>query len=354
MKKDASDSGGMTDADFIRRALILLGIVAFAAALYALSDILLLVFGAILVAVVLRTIARPIRAGTSMGERLALLAAGIGVLTVIGGTGYLFGSQISDQLSALAASLPQAAQRLSQTAPGQSLTAMVKGSSIGELLMNAFSWGTTIFGAAAALVVVIVAGIYIAVNPTLYRDGFLKLFPKPLQPQVGETLDDAGLALRLWLGGQLLAMIMVGILIGFGLALIGVPSALALGLIAGVTEFVPIVGPVLGSIPALLLASTQDWHTVLWTLALFVVVQQIESNLIMPLVAGRAVAVPPAVGLFAVVAIGVLFGPLGLLLGYPLAIVTDVAVRKLYVRETLGEDVEVAGERTPNAGAKTK
>ena len=123
------------------------------------------------------------------------------------------------------------------------------------------------------------------------------------------------------------------------------PSALALGLIAGVTEFVPIIGPVIGAIPALLLAFTEDWNTVLWTLAVFVVVQQIENNVIMPLVAGAAVAVPPAVGLFAVVAIGVLFGPLGLLLGYPLAIVIDVAVRRLYVRETLGEDVEIAGEK---------
>ena len=345
MKKDPPMEAGISDAQFVRRVLILIGIVALAAALYALSDILLLVFGAILVAVVLRTIARPIRAGTSMGERLALLAAGLGVLIVIGGTGYLFGSQISDQLASLSASLPQAAQRLSQTAPGQSITAMVKGSSIGDLLMNAFSWGTTIFGAAAALVVVIVAGIYIAVSPEVYRDGFVMLFPKPMQAQIAETLDDAGEALRLWLGGQLLAMIMVGILIGVGLALVGVPSALALGLIAGVTEFIPIVGPVIGAVPALLLASTEGWHTVAWTLAVFVVVQQIESNLIMPLVAGRAVAVPPAVGLFAVVAIGVLFGPLGLLLGYPLAVVTDVAVRKLYVRATLGEKVEVAGER---------
>jgi predicted PurR-regulated permease PerM len=211
-----------------------------------------------------------------------------------------------------------------------------------------------IFGAAAALVVVIVAGIYIAVSPEVYRDGFVMLFPKPMQAQIAETLDDAGEALRLWLGGQLLAMIMVGILIGVGLALVGVPSALALGLIAGVTEFIPIVGPVIGAIPALLLASTEGWHTVAWTLAVFVVVQQIESNLIMPLVAGRAVAVPPAVGLFAVVAIGVLFGPLGLLLGYPLAVVTDVAVRKLYVRATLGEKVEVAGERPEKSAKKAK
>jgi predicted PurR-regulated permease PerM len=95
MKKGASSLGGTTDADFIRRTLIFIGIVAFAAALYALSDILLLVFGAILVAVVLRTIARPIRSGTSMSERLALCASGLGVAIVIGGTAYLFGSQIA-------------------------------------------------------------------------------------------------------------------------------------------------------------------------------------------------------------------------------------------------------------------
>ena len=346
--------GRVSDAEFIRRVLIFVGIAALAAALYKLSDVLLLIFGAILVAVVVRALARPIRAGTSVSERLALLASGFGIAALLIGIGYLFGAQISDQLSSLTASLPQAAQRLSQTVPGQSISAMVKGSSIGDLLMNALSWGTTIFGAVAALVVVIVAGLYIAVSPEVYRDGFVMLFPKSRQVEIADTIDAAGEALRLWLRAQLLAMIIVGILIATGLALVGVPSALALGLIAGVAEFVPIVGPVIGAIPALLLASTQDWHTIVWTLAVFVVVQQIESNLIMPLVAGRAVAVPPAVGLFAVVAIGVLFGPLGLVLGYPLAIVIDVAVRRLYVREALGEDVVVTGEHPDDRTAATK
>jgi predicted PurR-regulated permease PerM len=331
---------------FVRRVLIVVGIAAFAAALYLLSDILLLVFGSILFAVVLRAIARPIRKGTSMSERLALLAAGLGVVVVLAGTGFLFGAQINSQLASLMERLPAAAQKLSEAVPVSSVSDLVKGSSIGELLMNAFSWGTTLAGAVAALVVVIVAGIYIAISPDTYRTGAVMLFPRAYQERIAATLDDAGEALRLWLGGQLIAMILVGILIAAGLAIVGVPSALALGLIAGVTEFVPIVGPVIGAIPALLLAFTQDWATVWWTLAVFVVVQQIESNVIMPLVAGRAVAVPPAVGLFAVVAIGVLFGPLGLLLGYPLAIVIDVAVRRLYVRETLGEEVEIAGEQS--------
>jgi predicted PurR-regulated permease PerM len=334
----------MTEAVYIRRVLIAVGIAAFAAALYVLSDILLLAFGAVLVAVVLRAIARPISRGTTLGQKVSLLAAGLAIIALLGGIGYMFGAQISEQLYSLIEKLPAAADTLSKSVPYLSVSELVKGSSVGNLVASALSWGTTVFGALATLVVVVIAGVYIAVAPDVYRSGFVMLFPKRVQPQIADTVDDAGEALRLWLGAQLLAMIIVGVMIGAGLALIGVPSALGLGFIAAVLEFVPIVGPVIAGVPALLLASTQSWEMVGWTLALFVVVQQIESNIIMPLVSGRAVKLPPAVGLFAVVAIGILFGPLGLLLGYPLAIVVDVAVRRLYVREALGEKVEIAGE----------
>jgi predicted PurR-regulated permease PerM len=279
-----------------------------------------------------------------MGERLALLASALVVAVMLIGPAYLFGSQIEGQLYALPASLPEAAHTLSRAFPGASLPDLLKGSSIGGLLMSAFSWGTTIFGALASLVIVLVAGIYIAIKPRIYRDGFLMLFPKQRQAEMAETLDAAGEALRLWLRGQFVAMVIVGVLIAIGLTFIGVPSPLALGVIAGMLEFVPIAGPVMGAIPALLLASTQSWHTVGWTLTLFVVVQQLESNVIMPVIAGRTVALAPAVGLFAVIITGILFGPLGLLLGYPLAVVTDVAIRKLYIRQTLGERVAVVGE----------
>lgn len=143
--------------------------------------------------------------------------------------------------------------------------------------------GTTIFGAAGALIIVLVGGIYFAVNPELYRNGFLMLFPEPWRSHIESTMDDAGAALRLWLSGQLLAMRAVGVMISVGLILVGVPSPLALGVVAGGLEFIPFIGPVLGAIPALLLASSQDWHTVTWTALVFFVVQQIENNLLMPL-----------------------------------------------------------------------
>jgi len=341
----------LSEAEFIRRVLIVLGILAGAAALYLLSDILLLAFGAVLVAVVLRSIARLINRATLMGNRWSLVAAGTGIVLVLALVGYLFGAQIAGQLVSLVEKLPAAAESFSKSVPFLSVSELVKGSSVGNLVASALSWGSTVVGGLATFFIVLIAGIYIAISPQTYRNGLLKLFPKRGQEQVAETLDDAGTALRMWLGAQLLAMIMVGVMTGVGLALIGVPSALGLGFIAGVLEFVPIIGPVMAAVPAVLLASTQSWELVAWTVALFVVVQQIESNIIMPLVSGRAVDLPPAVGLLAVVAVGILFGPLGLLLGYPLAIVTDVAVRRLYVREALGEKIEIAGEKPENSAS---
>jgi len=334
----------MSDNVFVRRVLIFFALAAFAAALWTLSELLILVFGSILVAVVLRAIAEPIRRSTSIGERWALLVAGLSIIVVLGVVSYLFGSKISAQLVTIAEMLPDAADSLSKQMPFLTIPELLRDTSIGNLVMSAFSWGTTIFGALFSLVVMIVAGIYIAISPLVYIRGFVLLFPSGTRDQVSETLTDAAHALRRWLGAQLIAMIIVGTLVGVGLAIVGVPSALALGLIAGVAEFVPIIGPVIGAIPALLLASTQSFETVLWTLAVFVIVQQVESNIIMPIVAGRAVELPPAVGLFAVVALGILFGPLGLVLGYPLAIVIDVAVQRLYLGGVLKEPVELRGE----------
>jgi predicted PurR-regulated permease PerM len=193
---------------------------------------------------------------------------------------------------------------------------------------------------------VIVGGIYIAIDPAVYRDGLIKLFPIDWYPQIRATLDDGTSTLRLWLGAQVIAMLMVGVLIGGGALLIGIPSPFALGLIFGLAEFVPVVGPVARAVPVLLVAVGQGWEMTFGALGLVVIIQQVESNLIMPLVSGHAVQLPPAVGLFAVVAMGVLFGPLGLVLGYPFAVVVDVAVRRLYVSETLGESVEIAGEKS--------
>jgi predicted PurR-regulated permease PerM len=203
---------------------------------------------------------------------------------------------------------------------------------------------STVTGVAGAVLLAFVGAIYLAADPGLYQAGLLKLVPGPRRDLARVALGETARALRLWLLGQLVSMSVIGVLTGLGLAWVGLPSALALGLLAGLLAFVPLVGPIVSAIPALLLALADGAATVGWTLAVFVGVQQIEGNVVMPFVQRRMVDLPPALLLFAIVAAGTLLGPLGALLAAPLTVVVFVLVKRLYVREALDTPTPLPGE----------
>ncbi len=339
----------MTTAQFITRTLIVLALAALAATVWAISDVLLLAFGSILFAIILHAIADHICAWTGLSKGWGLVAAGLLGIVVLAGTGYLFGQQISTQLEQVIHTLPNSVQTAFNKLGIKNPTDLLGGSSLGSTVTKLFSWGSALIDTGAGILFMIVAGIYIAASPTPYREGFVKLFPPRWQPNIAETLVDIGIALRAWFLAQLAAMVIIGVMMGIGMWLIGLPSPVALGLIAGVTEFVPLIGPVLGAIPALLIAFAQGPWMVAWALLVVAVVQQSENHLIIPLLIREMVSVPPAVGTFSVVAFGTLFGWLGVLFGYPLAVAFDVAIRLLYVREQLGEDVRIVPEEAEPA-----
>jgi len=261
----------------------------------------------------------------------------------------LLGAQIAGQAVALSHELPRQLSALGDWLGISGLPERVSRqaedfAARSNLVQNVAGYTTGLAGVLANAVLVIVAGVYLAARPRFYRDGCLLLFPQRVRDNVGTAADNAGRALQLWLVGQLISMVLVAVMTTAGLYLIGMPSALALGLLAGLAEFVPVAGPILSVIPAVLVAFSQDWSTVLWVLALYLVVQQVESNVILPFVQRRTVDLPPALTLFALVAFGVLFGPLGILLATPLTVVCYVAVKQLYLRDTLEEDTSVPGE----------
>ena len=345
---DAAADAGRRDAAFVRRVLIALALVALAALLWRLSGVLLLLFGAVVVAVVLRAAADLVAARTPVPERWALPAAGLAILLALGLLGLLFGSQVAGQVEQLSGRLPSALDSLTRrfgVEGGLGGLLQGKGSGVaGDLASRAASAGAAVLGGFADLLLVVAGGVFLASDPGRYRRGFVELFPPGQHGRVEGTLEAAGRALRLWLVGKLAAMALVGALTALLLWLAGVPSPLALGLLAGLAEFVTFVGPLLAGAVVLLAAATAGTGTLLWALAAVVVIQTAESNAITPLVQQRAVDLPPVLSLFAVVAAGVLFGTLGLLFGVPLAVVLYVAVKKLYVRRTLGEATEVPGE----------
>lgn len=339
------------ERDFLRRLLITAAIVALAILAWQLVDILLLVLGAILLALVLLSIADPLHRWLHVPRKLGLGLAVLLLLAVIGLSAWLFGAEIRAQTSQLLDEVPEAwrtiERRLGETAVGNQVEGMLAeaGSQSSSLLAGAGRILASMGGAVAAIVLVFAGGIYIAADPEMYRRGLLKLFPASQRERIGTALDDSGRALRRWLLGQLLSMVVIGILTGIGLALIGLPSAFALGLLAGLAAFVPVIGALAAGIPALLTATAQGGAVVLLTLGVYVLVQQVEENVVMPLVHRRALALPPALLLFSILAFGMMFGLLGVLLAAPLTVLVFVLVKRLYVREALDTPTPIPGEK---------
>ena len=162
---------------------------------------------------------------------------------------------------------------------------------------------------------------------------------------VDETIVDIGRALRLWLLGQAIQMALIAALTTVAVWIIGLPSPLALGAIAGLAEFIPYLGPILASIPAVLVAITSGFFPALWTIVAYLIIHQIEGNLIVPIVQRKLVFVPPAVLLLSIVAVTEIYGTIGIIFAAPITVIIFVAVKKLYVRDSLGQPTELPGEK---------
>lgn len=341
----------LTTGEFFRRVLIVAAVAAFALAVWLLTDVFLLAFGAILVAMLLRLIAEPIERWTPLPHPAALLVSGLFVLAVAVGTIWLFGSQIGAQMNDVIHRASDALESLKATL-GQSPMGRVVLSQAGQTQLSLSAWvekfltlGLQIF---TGLILLVISAAYLTSQPRLYRAGLIQLFPPHLHEEARATLDNIGKALRLWLLGQFIQMAIIGCLTLLAVGLLGLPGPLALGAIAAVTEFVPYVGPVLAAIPALLVAFTISPATALWTLVAYLLIHQIEGNFVAPLIQRYMVSIPPALLLLVIASAEVLFGPLGILFAAPLTVVVYVAVKRLYVRNTLQEPTEIPGE-TPES-----
>lgn len=189
----------------------------------------------------------------------------------------------------------------------------------------------TVVGTVAGTLVVLIAGVYLSVEPRLYVDGAVRLVPPRYRPRLGHALEEIGASLRRWMLGTAINMVAIGVLTTIGLWIIGVPAALGLGLLAALLEFVPIIGPIASAVPAIAVALILSPAKALYVLILYVVVQQLESNILTPLVMKGAARLPPALTMLFQAVMFALFGFLGLLLAVPVLAATIVAVQILYV-----------------------
>jgi predicted PurR-regulated permease PerM len=256
------------------------------------------------------------------------------------GLSWLFGRQIAQQLEGLGERIPRALE---------DVRAWIGKQPAGEFILTRISGFTDGGGSLAGVqkfaaisvttvghaVLMFFGGIFMAANPALYLNGFVRLFPVGYRVKLRTALVESGEALRKWLLGQLVSMTCVGLLTGIGLRLVGAPLPLVLGIIAGLLNFIPILGPVIAFGPGVLVALTDSPQTAAYAALVYFIVQELEGHAITPLAQRWAVKLPPAYGLLAVLSFAMLFGFFGVLFGIPLAVVVMCLVQNLYIENAL-------------------
>jgi predicted PurR-regulated permease PerM len=333
--------------------LITLGLLALAAAVWLGIHVLLEAFAGVLLGVFLSALADWLRRHSRLPYGWSLAVVVLGLCAVAVGTGWLLSNRVAAQLGQLLRQLPESLERARHE-----LARYPLGQFLLDQAPQALQWGnwasilpkaggliTSLTGLLEAVIVILVVGIFGAAEPDVYKAGLSHLVPPANRPRAREAVDAVTFTLRGWLVGQVFLMAAIGLTTGVGLWLIGVPFALALGVIAGILEMIPYLGAWLSAIPAGLMAFTvSPWH-LLMVAILYLGIHILEGYVLLPLVQRRVVHLPPALTLTAQVLLGNLFGLLGLLVAAPLTAATVVLVKMLYVEDTLGDQtVEVPGE----------
>jgi predicted PurR-regulated permease PerM len=328
------------DSAFVRKVLIVALIAVLVLALWRVSLVLILTFGGVLVALAVHSLAWPLQKLLRLPPRGALILACLLFCAIIFGVIDLVGTLAWRQFSELYHRLPEAMDAGRQWLQGTPLGR--------QLLVSVPNFGDTAVNALQALplagglignigegLLVLVAGIYFAVDPHPYTGGLIRLLPQNRRARAHDILWAIGAALRQWLIGMSFDMLLLSAMIFLGLWLIGMPYAFALALLSGVAVFVPYIGPAVAVIPGILIALTVSPVEALYAGGVYLAALTIEGNITQPMLQRWAVSIPPVVNLLAILVFSPLFGLWGAVLATPLSVALWVLVKMVYVEDIL-------------------
>lgn len=224
--------------------------------------------------------------------------------------------------------------------PGERLSGML-GRQLGGVTRYVFPFLSQTIAVFAGLMLIIFMSIYIAADPNTYHRGLMHLFPHYMRNRAGEVLSSMATVLRKWLVTQLIAMTVIGVVTTIVLLILDVKAAFALGLIAGLLEFIPTLGPILSAIPAVFMGFLDSPEKAFTVLLAYVGIQFLENHIVIPMLMKGGVDVPPVLTILGQALFTLLFGFLGLMVAVPALAATMVAVKMLYVERVVGDDVAV-------------
>ncbi|MBD1384513.1 AI-2E family transporter [Mucilaginibacter rigui] len=331
-------------------AIVALLVVAILIARVAFNVLLMILAGA-LISVYFHGLGDMIERKTKWSRKICMTISVIGSFLILFSLLYVMGTTIQGQIAILSESLPHTINnlkvKLGEGPIGAKILEYFGGDdNTDKLFATAQSFFSTSFGVLGNIYIIMFLGIFFTTSPSLYKDGIIKLFPEQNKPMARKVIDRTSQALKGWLKGMMLSMVLIFIMIGTGLSIIGIPVALVLALLTGLLKLVPNFGSLAAMIPGVLLALTQDLNTAIIVALLYIVSQTIVSNIVTPLIQKKMINIPPALTIISQVLMGVLSGVLGIILAVPLLSIIIILVDEIYVKKINHEADDEVGHRT--------
>lgn len=318
--------------------------------LWQIRDLLLIIFAAVVLANSLNLLARSLQKRLHVQRSLAVL---LSVLCLVGfaiAFFWLIVPPFAKQLQEIFVLVPQGIQQLGDWV--NSLDRLVPSGVrpyvpsfenivqqtlpvVNRLLGGSFAFFSTSLGTLINILLILVLALMMLINPAPYRNGLIRLFPSFYRRRVDQILLDCETSLGQWIVGALTSMGVIAMLSTVGLSVIRVPAALANGVLAGLLNFIPNLGPTISVIPPMAIALLDSPIKALLVLGLYIGIQQFESNLLTPYLMAQHVNLLPAVTLLAQVFFASIFGFWGLLLALPLVVVCQIWIRRALIEDVM-------------------
>jgi len=318
----------ISTASVFRAVLVVLSFVL----LYLLSDVVVILLFSIVVASAVSPFASWFQKH-GIPRIISVLALYLMVLAAVAVLSSLVLPSVLDQLSSMSAYIPKFTNQLTTSldtvqrgapkyfdfvAELQNIVEMLSGY-LQQFSQSAFNLAIGAFGGLFSFIAIIVISFYLSVMKNGIQNFLAAIVPERYEEYITDLWRRVEIKVGLWLQGQMLLALIVGLLVFVGLTLLQVKFALVFAILAMVLEIIPIAGPVLAAIPAILMAYIQSPTLGLWVLVMWVVIQQAENHLLVPLVLGKTTGMHPVVVILAILIGAQLAGIVGALLGVPVA-----------------------------------
>lgn len=358
--QDADEWGGASPAYIsnprlrheVSKALIWVGVIGSVALAVYISQALLVIFASLVFASLIDGGARLIGRYLAIPRALRIVMVLLGAIAFLIWLGYFAGSQITEQAATLPAIVEAQLNELIALARANGMAVSLSDaqSMLDQVLSGVGTVTRAIGGIAGAIgttVIILVIGIYVALEPNLYERGVEWMAPRNGRSELRKTLAEMALTMRRLMAGRVVGMVFEGVFTWIALELFGVPMAALLGILTGLLAFIPNLGALISGILMAIVGFSVGVETGIAAIVVYFVVQTFDGYVVIPMIARKTVDLPPALVLGAQLIMGILFGIIGLLLADPLLAMLKVAL----VRRSEANDAAQAAGMDVQEGA---